>query len=69
MRVEEAAFQLLPAPLEPSDVMLDPWTDLPAPQSIAVLQAMPGPPVLPDFLSFRRTRSCDLSASIAGSSR
>jgi hypothetical protein len=49
VRVEETAAQLLPPPLELSDVMLDPWTDLPAPQSIALIQAAPGPPVLPDF--------------------
>jgi len=39
----------LPTPLEQSDVMLDPWTDLPAPRSTAVLRATPGPPVLPDL--------------------
>lgn len=49
VRVEETAPQLLPAPLESTDVMLDPWTDLPAPQSLNVLQATPGSPVLPDL--------------------
>jgi hypothetical protein len=49
VRVDETAGQWLPVPLEPSDVMLDPWTDLPAPQSIAILQATPGSPLLPDL--------------------
>ncbi len=48
VRVDETVPHNLPAPLEPSDVMLDPWTDLPAPRSKAVVQAMPAPPVLPD---------------------
>lgn len=49
VRVEDTAAQLLPAPLESTDVMLDPWTDLPVPQSTAILQAVPGSPVLPDL--------------------
>jgi hypothetical protein len=49
VRVEEAASDLLPAPLESSDVMLDPWTDLPGPQPTTVLTATPGPPVFPDL--------------------
>jgi hypothetical protein len=49
VRVDETAGQLVPVPLELSDVMFDPWTDLPAPQSIAILQATPGPPLLPDL--------------------
>ena len=49
VRVEEAAPQLLPAPLESADMMLDPWTDLPGPESVAVVRAVPGPPVLPDL--------------------
>jgi hypothetical protein len=48
VRVEETASDLLPTALEASDVMLDPWTDLPAPQPVAVLTASAGPPVLPD---------------------
>ena len=49
VRVEETAGHVLPTPLESTDMMLDPWTDLPAPQPIAILQATPGPPVLPDL--------------------
>lgn len=48
VRVEETALQVLPAPLESTDVMLDPWTDLPTPQAKVVFQAAPGSPVLPD---------------------
>ena len=51
LRIEETPPSLLPAPLQSTDVMLNPWTDLPAPESIAVVQAMPGPPVLPDLPS------------------
>lgn len=58
VRVEEAAPQILPAPLQPADIMLDPWTDLPAPQPTVILHASLGPPVLPDRpdlpLDFRR---------------
>ena len=49
VRVEETASALLPTPLEASDVMLDPWIDLPAPPPVAVLTATAGPPVLPDL--------------------
>ena len=52
VRVDEAVPQVLPALLKTSDVMLDAWTDLPAPQSTAVLHATPGPPVLPDIPVF-----------------
>ena len=48
VRVEENAWDLLPAPLEPSDVMLDPWTDLPAPQAVALVDITLVAPVLPD---------------------
>jgi len=51
VRVEETVSQLLPAPLQSSDVMLDPWTDLPGPDPpvpLQVIQVMPAPPVLPD---------------------
>jgi hypothetical protein len=47
VRVEDIS-PILPAPLQASDVMLDPWVDLPAPQPTALLQASAGPPVLPD---------------------
>lgn len=49
VRVEENGQDLLPAPLEPSDVRLDPWIDLPAPQAVTVLDATPAAPVLPDI--------------------
>jgi hypothetical protein len=52
VRVDEVVPQMLPAPLESSDVMLDAWTDLPAPQSKVVRHAAPGPPVLPDVPDF-----------------
>lgn len=48
IRVEENAVDLLPAPLEPSDVMLDPWIDLPAPQAAALADVTFAAPVLPD---------------------
>lgn len=48
VRVEEDALDILPTPLEPSDVMLDPWTDLPAPQPVALLDVSLIAPVLPD---------------------
>lgn len=48
VRVDETGPQNIPAPLQASDVMLDPWTDLPGPPSHAVVQVSPGPPILPD---------------------
>jgi len=39
---------VLSAPLEESDIMLDPWTDLPSPQPISFVKATPGKPLLPD---------------------
>lgn len=48
VRVDEAAATLLPTPLQASDIMLDPWTDLPAPPSASVVRATPGPPAFPD---------------------
>ena len=48
VRVEAGGFGLLPLPIEPSDVMLDPWTDLPAPLPQQIVEAIPAPPVLPD---------------------
>jgi hypothetical protein len=52
VRVEDTAPHCLPDRLESSDIMLDPWTDLPAPRPIAMVQATPAPPVLPDFPEF-----------------
>jgi hypothetical protein len=49
LRVDEAGPQLVPSPWEASDVMIDPWSDLPAPQSGAILQATPAPPLAPDI--------------------
>ena len=48
VRVEKQVPDLLPLPLCESDVMLDPWTDLPVPEAVAVLQAAPGRPLYPD---------------------
>ncbi len=48
VRVEARDAGPLPAPFNPSDVMLDPWTDFPAPQPIAIVTATPAPPMLPD---------------------
>ncbi len=48
VRVDETVPQWIPDPLETSDVMLDPWADFPAAPSQGVVQATPGPPVLPD---------------------
>lgn len=48
VRVEKNATDLLPAALESADVMLDPWTDLPAPQAIAIVDVATVAPVLPD---------------------
>ncbi len=49
VRVEKQVLDLLPAPLRESDVMLDPWTDLPAPGTVTLLQAESGPLLLPDI--------------------
>lgn len=49
VRVEETNSPLLVTALESSDVMLDPWTDLPAPQTAGMLSVAPGTPVLPDL--------------------
>ena len=48
VRVDQTVRPLLPVALEEADVMLDPWTDLPAPRAASVCQAKPGAPVLPD---------------------
>ena len=48
VRVEARGFGPLPTPIEVSDVMLDPWTDLPAPPPQRLLEAMPAAPVRPD---------------------
>jgi hypothetical protein len=48
VRVEESPPSFLPAPMDSSDVMLDPWIDLPSGQPITVVHASPGAPLLPD---------------------
>lgn len=48
VRVDEIAEPVLPPRLETEDVMLDPWVDLPTPESSVVRRAQPGPAVLPD---------------------
>jgi hypothetical protein len=48
VRVSETALPVSPAPFDASDVMLDPWTDLPAPKATAIVHAMPGEALLPD---------------------
>lgn len=48
VRVEKQPSNVAPAPLRPCDVMLDPWTDLPAPETVALVEAAPGRPPLPD---------------------
>ena len=48
VRVEAHDFGPLPTPINPSDVMLDPWTDLPSPPPQRTLEALPAVAVLPD---------------------
>jgi hypothetical protein len=48
VRVEASGLGLLPTPIEPSDVMLDPWTDLPSPLPQRILEAMPATSLRPD---------------------
>ena len=49
VRVEETVPPLLPVALEATDIMLDPWTDLPGPRAATVCQSTPGAPILPDL--------------------
>jgi hypothetical protein len=48
VRVQEDSASILPAPIHGSDEMLDPWVDLPAGRTMAILQASAGPPIVPD---------------------
>jgi hypothetical protein len=48
VRVEQKLPVVLPAPVNGSDVMLDPWIDLPAPSTTSILQASAGLALLPD---------------------
>lgn len=49
VRIEESPPSFLPAPMDRSDVMLDPWIDFPAAMPMALLQATSGTPLLPDI--------------------
>jgi hypothetical protein len=48
VRVELDPPSLLPAPLDHSDIRIDPWIDLPGGEPTSLLQASPGIPLLPD---------------------
>ena len=48
VQVQENAWDVVPAPLDPADVMLDPWIDLPAPKPVAMVDVTLVVPVLPD---------------------
>ena len=47
--LEEVPRELLPAPLVESDIMLDPWVELPAPSGGKRLLARPGKMPPPDM--------------------
>ena len=49
VRVEQKVPVVMPASVSVSDVMLDPWIDLPAPCTTSIIQATAGPASLPDF--------------------
>lgn len=40
--------EVVPDPPDMGDQMMDPWTELPAPQGGVSLVAHPGPPIVPD---------------------
>ena len=44
----KTASSLLPDPLNPEDIMLDPWTEFPGPKSGIVLPVTRGGSLLPD---------------------
>ena len=48
VRVEENVPNLLPAPLDESDIMLDPWTDFPSPPGGTLLKVTRVVQLLPD---------------------
>jgi hypothetical protein len=48
VRVEDSSCGALPSPIQPADLMLDPWTDLPAPPVRGIVAAVSASPVLPD---------------------
>ena len=50
---EDIPAAMLPAPLVESDIMLDPWVELPAPEPMFEVRVTPGqlpPPDLPEML-------------------
>lgn len=50
--LEEAPDEMLPAPLVESDIMLDPWVDLPEPEAgfyVAATLGVVPPPDAPDI--------------------
>ena len=47
--IEELPFSMMPGLLDESDVMLDPWVELPAPSSDIVVFAKPGALPAPDL--------------------
>lgn len=48
VRVEARGSGPLPAPLQESDIMLDPWTALPGPGPGKIVKVTPGGPFWPD---------------------
>ncbi|MBW3597990.1 MAG: hypothetical protein KY475_12025 [Planctomycetes bacterium] len=48
VRVRNPAANDLPAPIQPTDVMLDAWTDLPTPPVLTRTNTSAGEPLLPD---------------------
>lgn len=48
--VEEIPSALMPAPLDESDIMLDPWFVLPPPTGGVIVRATPGKLPPPDLL-------------------
>jgi hypothetical protein len=50
--LDQLPAEMLPAPLDESDIMLDPWVEFPPPKASFVVQAKPGelpPPDLPEI--------------------
>lgn len=48
LRVVRLPKGIVPTPLAPGDVMLDPWTDLPTPEPSSLLRPQSGIAPLPD---------------------
>ena len=49
VRVKARNSGPLPAPFNPDDVILDPWTDLPGPGPGKTVTVTPGGPIWPDL--------------------